>query len=108
MIAMKLEKTRLALINEYESAPDSALFSQHTIAAVRQCSVATVEHDRWAGRGVPFMKLGRLVRYRKADIRAWLESHRVVQSTTQAQLIKPSGMVNKCSGEDSNFVNIQH
>jgi hypothetical protein len=108
MITMKLEKTRLALINEYESAPDSALFSQHTIAAVRQCSVATVEHDRWAGRGVPFMKLGRLVRYRKADIRAWLESHRVVQSTTQAQLIKSGGIVNKCSGEDSNFVNIQH
>lgn len=109
MLIMKSEKTRLALIHEYESAPNSALFSQHTVAAVRQCSIATIEHDRWAGKGIPFVKMGRLVRYRKADIRAWLESHQVVQSTTQAQLIEHKSSINgRQIDKDSNCVNIQH
>ena len=48
-----------------------------------------IEHDRWAGTGVPFIKTGRLVRYRKKDIREWLESHTAFQSTTQAQQQTP-------------------
>lgn len=43
---MQIENTRLTLIHEYESAPDDALFSQLTVAAIRQCSIATVERDR--------------------------------------------------------------
>lgn len=84
---MQKENIRLVLINEFESAPDNALFSQMTIAAVRQCSLATIERDRWAGTGVPFIKIGRLVRYRKSDVRAWLGNHPVVQSTTQSQIL---------------------
>lgn len=83
---MKTE-TRLSLMNEYEAASDTALFSQLTIAALRQCSLATIERDRWAGMGVPFIKMGHSVRYRKSDIRAWLEKHQSVQSTTQAQML---------------------
>lgn len=82
---MKSQIFRIELINEYEKAPDSALFTQQTIAAIRSCSIATVERDRWAGTGVPFIKTGRMVRYRKNDIRAWLEQQKPFQSTTQAQ-----------------------
>jgi hypothetical protein len=82
---MQQENIRLTLINEYESAPDTALFSQLTLAALRQCSIATIERDRWAGTGVPFIKIGRLVRYRKSDIHTRLNKHPLVQSTTQAQ-----------------------
>lgn len=78
---------RLALIKEYESAPDNALFSQLTIAAIRHCSLATIERERWAGTGIPFIKFGRLVRYRKVDIQQWLAKHRVVCSTLQAQTL---------------------
>jgi hypothetical protein len=78
---------RLSLMNEYEAAPDSALFSQLTVAALRQCSIALIERDRWAGMGVPFLKMGHLVRYRKSDIRTWLEKHQSFQSTTQAQQV---------------------
>lgn len=85
---MQIESIRLTLIYEYESAPDTALFSQLTVAAVRQCSLATIERDRWAGTGIPFIKMGRLVRYRKVDISTWLASHQTVQSTTQAQQMK--------------------
>lgn len=74
--------SRIDLINEYERAPDWALFPQVTIAAIRDCSIATVERDRWAGTGVRFIKMGRLVRYRKSDIRAWLEQHQAVCSTS--------------------------
>jgi hypothetical protein len=77
---------------------------------VRNCSLATVESDRWAGRGIPFMKIGRLVRYRKADIRSWLESHRIVQSTTQAQLTQSKDTISKRGGgsESAKFVTTRH
>lgn len=78
--------SRLALINEFEIAPDSALFSQETVAAILDCSLATIERDRWIGKGIPFAKFGRLVRYRKADICEWLAQHRSFQSTTAMQM----------------------
>jgi excisionase family DNA binding protein len=83
---MKTKTARLELITEYETAPDSALFSQDTVAAILDCSLATLERDRWIGKGIPFSKFGRLVRYRKAEIREWLEKHKPFQSTTEAQL----------------------
>lgn len=84
---MAIEHHRLFLIQEYEAAPDYALFSQITVAAIRNCSVSTIERDRWAGTGVPFRKYGHQVRYCKSDIRGWLEQHQVFQSTTHAQYI---------------------
>lgn len=79
---MKSHLSRIDLIQEYERAPDWALFSQETIAAIRACSLKTLERDRWIGIGVPFIKMGRLVRYRKSDVRAWLEKHHAIQSTS--------------------------
>lgn len=78
---MKSHLSRINLLQEYEHAPDWALFSQETLAAIRDCSLATLERDRWAGTGVPFVKMGRLVRYRKADVQTWLEKHQSVSST---------------------------
>lgn len=79
---MKKKSSRIDLINEYGQAPDWALFSQETVAALRDCSLATLERDRWAGGGICYVKIGRLVRYRKSDIRAWLEKHQTVDSTS--------------------------
>lgn len=70
---MKSHLSRMDFIKEYELAPEWALFSQERVAAIRDCSLATLERDRWAGTGVPFIKMGRLVRYRKSDIQAWLD-----------------------------------
>lgn len=83
---MQTEISRLNLVQEYELAPDNTLFKQQTIAAVLNCSLATLEHGRWAGSGIPFLKVGHLVRYRKADVQHWLSERQPVQSTTQAQL----------------------
>lgn len=82
---MKTKQSRLDLINEYEHAPNSALFSQETVAAILDCSLATIERDRWAGSGIPFVKIGRLVRYRKTDICSWLEKHKSLKSTSELQ-----------------------
>jgi len=80
---MKSEKSRIELLSEFDAAPASALFDQQAVAAVRGCSEATMERDRWAGGGVPFLKIGRLVRYRKSDVLAWLEDHPIRQSTSK-------------------------
>lgn len=94
---MQDETLRLSLMKEYELSPDDTLFSQLTIAAMRRCSLATIERDRWAGTGVPFIKIGRLVRYRKRDIRTWLNAQPVVQSTTQFQLSQAKKIVDEVS-----------
>lgn len=84
---MKTEShvTRINLLEEFNAAPDTTWFSQATVAAVRHCSESTVERDRWSGGGVPFVKCGRSVRYRKIDILKWLQNYKVVRSTTQVK-----------------------
>jgi len=80
---MKFEKPRLEQLKEFDNAPLSALFPQETVCAIRNCSTATVERDRWAGTGIPFIKMGRSVRYRKADVLAWLEQYQSYRSTSE-------------------------
>lgn len=69
---------------EFYSAPETALFNQIVIAHVRDCSTATLERDRWAGGGIPFIKVNRAVRYKKSDVLAWLEQYQPQQSTSAA------------------------
>jgi hypothetical protein len=82
---MKPERTRLDLLNEFYAAPIDTLFPQTTLCAVMDHSKAQAERNRWAGAGVPFIKIGRSVRYRKYDILAYLEKYRVQESTTDIQ-----------------------
>ena len=50
---------------QFWAAPDEALFSQAVLVAITNLSNAFFERARWAGCGPRFIKLGRLVRYRK-------------------------------------------
>ncbi len=45
---------------------------------------STAEQDRLHGRGAPFIKMGRSIRYRLDDVVAWLESLPRYRSTTEA------------------------
>jgi hypothetical protein len=74
--------SRLNLLNEFESAPHSALFNQQTIAAVLSCSTQLLERNRWAGSSVPYLKIGRKVLYRKSDILNFLQQQKVYHSTS--------------------------
>ena len=80
-MADKKSKTCLALLEEFEAAPPSALFTQSTIAALRCCSTGNIERDSWLGSGVPLIRTGHSIRYRKADYLAWEKQHQPVRST---------------------------
>ncbi|AMP89076.1 helix-turn-helix domain-containing protein [Legionella pneumophila] len=80
--------SRLDLLNEFESAPESALFSQQTIAAVLSCSTQLLERNRWAGTGIPYLKIGRKVLYRKSEVQEFIQQQRVYRSTSdEGQLL---------------------
>ena len=80
---MTTNKTsRLQLINEFESAPNSTLFNQNTIAAILNCSTQLLERNRWAGEGVPYIKMGRKVLYKKSDVLDFLQQLKTYRSTS--------------------------
>ena len=85
---MKTQGNRIWLIKNFEEAPPTAVFSQLTIAAIRDCSIATVQRDRWIGQGIPYIKFGHSVRYRKSDVQEWVNKHPTVRSTTEADMKK--------------------
>ncbi len=74
--------SRIQLINEFESAPNSTLFNQNTLASVLNCSKQLLERNRWAGLGVPYIKIGRKVLYRKSDVLKFLQQQKVYCSTS--------------------------
>jgi len=49
-----------------------------------QIKETTLEQWRWNGKSPRFVKMGRCVRYRKADLEAFM-NERVYGSTTEAQ-----------------------
>lgn len=81
----KPKMTETELIQLFWGAPNEAFFSQDVIAPVAGCKVKTMEGDRWRGRGIPYRKCGGRVLYRKADVVEWLESHKLVSSTSEYQ-----------------------
>lgn len=44
------------------------LVDEKEAAALLRVSVAKLQRDRWAGIGIPFIKLGRAVRYSKQTL----------------------------------------
>lgn len=57
---------------------------QEEAAAFLQVKPSTLQQWRWSGRGPLFVKVGRLVRYRRADLEAFMQG-RTFASTTAAQ-----------------------
>ncbi|VEG92091.1 helix-turn-helix domain-containing protein [Legionella spiritensis] len=78
----KIKLNRLQLINEFDSAPNSMLFNQNTLAAILDCSTQLLERNRWAGEGVPYLKIGRKVLYRKSDVLEFLQQQKLYRSTS--------------------------
>ena len=61
-------KERTQLRQEFLETPEDGLVDTSQVAAFLNCSTAKLERDRWMGEGLPFVKLGRLVRYRKQTV----------------------------------------
>ena len=53
---------------------DEVLLTERQVAKATALSLATVRRWRLTKRGPRYLKIGVAVRYRTADLRAWLES----------------------------------
>lgn len=83
MPKIKNKQTRIELAAEFDAAPVSTMFDQIVVAAVLDCTTYTMERQRFNGNGIPFIKIGRSVRYRKSDVLAWLDQFKTQTSTSE-------------------------
>lgn len=63
---------------------DLELLDDHEVARLTGRARSTLQKDRVRGGGVPFVRLGRLVRYRRADVATWLAALPTRTSTSGA------------------------
>jgi hypothetical protein len=59
------------------------LLSQRDYAVIRRCSERTIERERASGTGCRYIKIGRGVRYKRADVLDFIERH-ARHSTSEA------------------------
>lgn len=72
------DQPTLAIVAAAEPARDpvpSELIDEPTLATRLGVSRSTLQSWRYTGRGPRFIKLGRMVRYRNADIDAYLRAN---------------------------------
>ena len=62
------KKQRPAEAPNFWDANPEALFTRLEVADVRRCSVALLEREACAGKGIPFIKDGVRALYRKKDV----------------------------------------
>jgi predicted DNA-binding transcriptional regulator AlpA len=58
------------------------LFDEAQVSQLTGRGIATLQKDRVRGTGPQYVKLGRHVRYRPADVEAWI-AQRIRQSTSE-------------------------
>lgn len=51
------------------------LLTQQEVAAWTGMSSAWFEQCRFKGTGIPYVKIGRAVRYRSSDVQRWIDAH---------------------------------
>lgn len=58
-----------------ETIPVPRLINQESAANILGVSPKWLERDRWAERRIPYVKIGRGVRYRASDIVAYIDAN---------------------------------
>lgn len=66
---------------------DDTLLTTEQLAALRNVPRNRIEKERLRGDGPPFVKDGRLVRYRLGDYRHWLSTKQRFQSTSEKEVV---------------------
>ena len=61
------------------------VLDENELSPVIRRAVSTIQKDRLIGGGVPFIRIGRQVRYRRSDVIAWLDALPTRQSTSAAE-----------------------
>ena len=60
------------------------LLNQSQVAKILGMTEKFLEARRTRGGGIPFCKIGRLVRYRRADVDIWIQGQRRVSTSGAA------------------------
>ncbi len=60
------------------------LLSDRDVEKITGRARSTLQKDRLAGTGIPFVRIGRLVRYRQSDVAAFLDALPARRSTSEA------------------------
>ena len=68
-----------------EASFSERLLSQPEVQAMTRLSASKLEKDRVIGSGIPFVKIGRAVRYRLSDVQRFLSELPTFKSTTEAR-----------------------
>ena len=58
------------------------LLTDRDVARLTKRARATLQKDRLRGGGIPFIRLGRLVRYRQSDVSAFVAAQPALHSTS--------------------------
>jgi hypothetical protein len=60
------------------------LLSDRDVERITERARSTLQKDRVRGTGIPFVRVGRLVRYRPADVSDYLNSLPICRSTSES------------------------
>jgi hypothetical protein len=60
------------------------LLSDRDVARITGRARSTLQKDRVTGDGIPFVRVGRLVRYRQSDVTEFLAALPALRSTSEA------------------------
>jgi predicted DNA-binding transcriptional regulator AlpA len=75
----------MAIDDKHDHAPRMELLvSDRELARLIGRSRSSIQKDRLTGNSIPFVRIGRLVRYRLSDIQAWLAARPTLRSTSEA------------------------
>ena len=55
----------------------SQYLTELEVAELTKMSLSTLRNNRFQGKGIPYLKIGRSVRYSEADVINYMESHRI-------------------------------
>jgi hypothetical protein len=62
------------------------VLDQRAVSHITGRAESTLEKDRTLGRGIKFIRIGRLVRYRPSDVQEYLDQLPSYRSTSEADL----------------------
>jgi predicted DNA-binding transcriptional regulator AlpA len=69
--------------NIIAAAAVDPLLSDYDVSALTGRARPTLQKDRVRGDGIPFVRIGRLIRYRKSDVERWFAARRTFSSTSE-------------------------
>lgn len=72
-------------VDAAHATADDVLLTEHEVAGRQGRSVRTLQNQRVNGGGIPYLKLGRAVRYRLSDVITWEEARRFSSTSEKEQ-----------------------